>query len=377
MRVGIDGTCWAHQRGYGRFLRELLRALGTAGGDHRYIVYLDSASHAAFDLGEPFEKRRIGSSVDVTEAAVSDGRRSLRDLFALSRAVREPLDVFFFPSVFSYSPLLHRIPVVLGIHDTIADRNPRLAFSSRFHTLLWGAKVRAALFQAGIVVTVSEYSKRCIAEWFGLPAHRIAVIEEASSRAFSQRAYPPPERPFALYAGGISPNKNLPRLVAAFGQSQARRQGAQLVLVGDYQSDGFKGSYAEVQAAIEKFQLRDQVVMTGFIPDEELCRYYNTCTLFVMPSLDEGFGLPAIEAMSCGKPVIVSTGNSLEEIAGDGGLLVDPLNETELTAAIDRLFLDPELQRSLGERALRQAQRYSWDRSARQLLEVFTRLDRP
>lgn len=373
MRIGIDGTCWAHQRGYGRFLRELLRALGAIDSSHRYIVYLDAASHAAFDLAGPFEARLIGTSADVTKAAVADGRRSVKDLFAMSQAIKEPLDVFFFPSVFSYCPLLRRVPVVLGIHDTIADRNPQLAFASRINALLWRAKVRAALFQADTIVTVSEYSKHCIAEWFRVSPSRIAVIQESSSAAFFPREYAPPARPFALYAGGISPNKNLPRLVAAFSRTQARELGAQLVLVGDYKSDGFKGSYAEVQAAIAKLHLQEDVVMTGFVSDEDLNRYYNTCTLFVMPSLDEGFGLPAIEAMTCGKPVIVSTGNSLEEVVGDSGVLVDALSEGELTAAIDRVFRDPELQQSLGQRALRRAKEYSWDRAAGQLLEILTK----
>ncbi len=370
MRIGIDGTCWAHQRGYGRFLRELLRALGSADASHRYIVYLDPASYEVFDLGEPFEARLIGTSVAVTEAAIADGHRSAKDLFAMSRGVKEPLDVFFFPSVFSYFPLLRRVPMVLGIHDTIADRNPQLTFSSGLHTLLWGIKVRAALFQAHTVVTVSEYAKRSIAEWFRVAPDRIRVIEESSSSSFFEREYPIPSRPFVLYAGGISPNKNLPRLVTAFAQSAARGLGAQLIMVGDYKSDGFKGSYSEIQAVIGKFQLHDDVVMTGFVPDEELNRYYNTCTLFVMPSLDEGFGLPAIEAMTCGRPVIVSTGNSLEEVVGESGVLVNPLSVTEITAAIDRVYLDRDLQESLGKRARKRAKQYSWDRAARQLLEI-------
>jgi len=113
------------------------------------------------------------------------------------------------------------------------------------------------------------------------------------------------------------------------------------------------------------------VVFTGFVPDEELCRLYNTCTVFVMPSLDEGFGLPAIEAMSCGRPVIVSSGNSLEELVGDAGLTVNPHSLAELTAAIDRIFFCEDLRRSLAARAIQRASEFSWETAARQLLEVF------
>ncbi len=113
------------------------------------------------------------------------------------------------------------------------------------------------------------------------------------------------------------------------------------------------------------------MILTGLVTDSELCRLYNTCTVFVMPSLDEGFGLPAVEAMSCGRAVIVSRGNSLEELIADAGILVDPQSIEQIADAIDRVFADERLRCSLGERALRRAKEFSWDRSARQLLTVF------
>jgi glycosyltransferase involved in cell wall biosynthesis len=371
MRVGIDGGCWSNQRGYGRFLREVMKALGEVGSSHRYTVYLDSSSYPLFDLKRPFEARRVATSQGVAQSATADSHRSLRDLLRMSLAVREPLDLFFFPSVYSFFPLLRRIPVIVGIHDTIADRNPQFSFSSQKQRWLWRAKVRLALAQADTILTVSQYSKRSIAEWFDVPADRIAVVQEAASPQFYVRDFEPPPRPFALYAGGISPNKNLALLIRAFSRSDARAQGVQLVLAGDYTSDRFKGNYAELKALVAELDVGRQVVFTGFVPDEELCRLYNTCTVFVMPSLDEGFGLPAIEAMSCGRPVIVSSGNSLEELVGDAGLTVDPHKPEELTAAIDRIFSCEDLRRSLAKRAIQRASQFSWETAARQLLEVF------
>jgi glycosyltransferase involved in cell wall biosynthesis len=371
VRVGIDGGCWSNQRGYGRFLREVMKALGKVGSSHRYTVYLDSASYPLFDLKAPFEARRVATSQGVTQAATADSHRSLRDLLRMSLAVREPLDLFFFPSVYSFFPLLRRIPVIVGIHDTIADRNPQFSFSSQKQHWLWSAKVRLAIAQADTILTVSQYSKRSIAEWFHVPAGRIAVVQEAAAPQFHVRDFEPPPRPFALYAGGISPNKNLARLIRAFSRSEARSQGAQLVLAGDTTSDRFKGNYAELKALVAELDVGRQVVFTGFVPDEELCRLYNTCTVFVMPSLDEGFGLPAIEAMSCGRPVIVSSGNSLEELVGDAGLTVNPHSLEELTAAINRVFSCEDLRRSLAKRAIQRASEFSWETAARQLLEVF------
>jgi glycosyltransferase involved in cell wall biosynthesis len=371
--IGIDGGCWSNQRGYGRFLRELLRALGQVGASHHYTVYLDSGSYPLFDLEGPFEARRVATRQGVGEAATAESHRSLGDLLRMSLAVRDPLDLFFFPSAYSFFPLLRPIPAIVGIHDTIADRNPQFSFSSRQQHLFWRLKMRLAIAQADTILTVSEYSKRTIAEWFGVPASRIAVLREAAALEFGVTTFEPPARPFALYAGGISPNKNLALLIRAFAQSQARTQGAELLLAGDYTSDRFKGNYAELQALVAALGVGSQVVFCGFVPDHELCRLYNTCTVFVMPSLDEGFGLPAIEAMSCGRPVIVSRGNSLAELVGDAGLTVDPLSAADLAAAIDRVFLCGELRRSLGERALARAREFTWEASARQLLEVFER----
>ena len=371
MRVGIDGGCWSNQRGYGRFIREVMKALGEVSSSHRYTVYLDSSSYPLFDLKAPFEARRVATSQGVAQSATADSHRSLRDLLRMSLAVTEPLDLFFFPSVYSFFPLLRRIPVIVGIHDTIADRNPQFSFSSQKQRWLWSAKVRLALAQADTILTVSQYSKRSIAEWFHVPAGRIAVVQEAASPQFHVRHFEPPPRPFALYAGGISPNKNLGLLIRAFSRSDARSRGAQLVLAGDYTSDRFKGNYAELKALVAELDVGHQVVFTGFVPDEELCRLYNTCTAFVMPSLDEGFGLPAIEAMACGRPVIVSSGNALEELVGDAGLTVNPHEVEELASAIDRIFSCEDLRRSLGERAIRRASEFSWGTAARQVLEVF------
>ena len=371
MRIGIDGTCWSNRRGYGRFVRELLGAVAAASRDHTYTVYLDRASSGTFDLGPPFCARAVATSAGVGEAATADRNRSPVDLMRMTTAVREPLDLFFFPSVYSYFPVLRRIPVIVGIHDTIADRNPQFSFASRRADLFWRMKVRLALAQAHTIVTVSQYSKRSIAEWFRFPEERISVIQEAASPRFGRVDFPAPSRPFALYVGGISPNKNLARLIRAFSQTSARKAGAQLVLVGDYLSDGFRGNYAELRALVSELGMNEDVEFTGFIPDEQLNRLYNTCTAFVMPSLDEGFGLPAIEAMSCGRPVIVSTGNSLEEIVGDAGIATDPLNIEELAAAIDRVFNSGELRKELGDRAVSRAAGFSWQTAANQLLDVF------
>jgi glycosyltransferase involved in cell wall biosynthesis len=371
MRIGVDGGCWTNRRGYGRFLRELLRALAGEDRVNRYTVFLDPEGFAEFRLGEPFRAVRVATGQAVRQAAHAGGRRTPLDVLRMSRAVaRERLDLFFFPSVYSWFPLLSRVPAVVGIHDTIAERNPDFAFASRRHELFWRWKVRLAIAQARTILTVSEYSRRCLRTEWKLNPDRIRVVYEAASPNFRRIEYPAPE-PYVLYAGGISPNKNLATLVRAFARVRAAHRGLKLILAGDYQSDGFKSSYAQLRVLIEALGVNRGVVFTGYVPDDELCLLYNGARVFVMPSLDEGFGLPVLEAMTCGAPVVVSSGNALEEVAGDAALRVDPREEGALASAISAVLDDPLLAASLSSRSLERAAQFSWSRTARELLEIF------
>lgn len=157
----------------------------------------------------------------------------------------------------------------------------------------------------------------------------------------------------------------------AFGRLAARWPALRLVLAGDFRSDSFQSTIAALQAQARDLGLAGRVEFTGWVPDEELCRLYNGATLVVLPSLEEGFGLPALEAMACGTPVVASAGHAFDEVVADAGVLVDARNEEALTAAIERLLANPALRRHLSERALERASSFSWDASARQLLRIF------
>jgi glycosyltransferase involved in cell wall biosynthesis len=372
MNIGIDGACWANRRGYGRFLRELLAAVASVDRENRYTIFFDSAPHGDFDLGDRFRSVLVGTSATVSEAANASGRRSLKDLLRMSRAVsRERLDLFFFPSVYSYFPLFRRVPVVLGVHDTIADRNPQFAFSSKRHELFWRWKVRIALAQATTVLTVSEYSKRCIESYLRVPASRIRVLSEAASSRFRKTGGGEEFGDYVLYAGGISPNKNLATLIRAYARLPQRRSGLKLLLVGDYESDGFKSCYGALCRLVAELRLGGEVVFPGFVPDRRLSELYSGARLFAMPSFDEGFGLPALEAMACGAPVVASKGHALEEVVGDAGLLVDPNDEVGLAAAMESVLGDGALRAELSRRSLERAAEFSWPRAAEQLLAIF------
>lgn len=368
MRIGVDGGTWSNRRGYGRFLRELIGALAQLDDDHEYIIFLDSSGDREEPWPSRFEPRFVGTSTPVAEAARADGRRSLADMARMSLAVaRERLDVFFFPTVYSYFPLVRPVRTVVAVHDTIAENYPELAFASKRNERFWRWKVRAALWQADTCLTVSRHSKRCIERVYGFPSNRIEVVHEAPAAIFtpSQAA----REDFLLYVGGISPTKNLETLLRAFAASQAPR----LILVGDYAGDRFQTCHAELVALAQSLGIEDRIEFAGFVPDQQLVELYRRASLFVMPSWDEGFGLPAVEAMACGAPVLVSSGHALEEVVGDAGLLADPTSVVDLQRQIDRVLADEGLRNDLSGRSLARAANFHWAQTARGVLRVLSK----
>lgn len=376
MRVGIDGGCWSNRRGYGRFLREVLAELPGLDGSVQYTIFLDAPPDVDLALPETVRVVQVAASAGVNQTAHAAGRRLLSDLLRMSWAVaRETLDVFYFPSVYSYFPLLRPVPMLLGVCDTIAERNPQFAFASRREQRFWNWKVRLALAQAGRVLTISQYSRRCIEQQFGWPAAKIDVVPLAASPRFRPTEMTARE-PYVLYVGGISPNKNLAVLVRAFARLHRRRPEVKLVLGGDHQTDGFKSSYGELAALIRAEGLEQYVEFTGYVPEDDLRGLYGGALLLAFPSLDEGFGLPAVEAMACGLPVVASRGHALEEVVGDAGLLVDARNEEDLAGAMERILTDPALAAELRVRSLRRAADFSWQHTAEGLLTVLKSMAR-
>jgi len=374
MRIGIDGGSWSNQRGYGRFLREVVAALGRAESDHQFTVFTDSQDTAEQLWPDGFEPRLVDLSQSIVEAAGGDSSRRSQDVLRMSYAVaREDLDLFFFPTVYSYFPLLRPVKALLGVHDTIADEHPEFAFDSPRNRRLWRTKVRAALWQADLCLTVSDYSRRAIERVWKFDPARIRVVPEAAAAIFKPPAPEVPREDFVLAVGGLSPNKNLSLLIDAFELSRARSPATRLVLVGDYREDAFKSSYTQIRAQLDS-KPNLPVELTGYVGDAELASLYRRTRLFVMPSLDEGFGLPAVEAMASGAPCALSQGHALEEISGGAALLLDPRDKHSIAQTIDRVLRDASLAADLSRRSIARASDFSWDKTARSLIQIFEEL---
>ena len=246
--------------------------------------------------------------------------------------------------------------------------------AQRFYQRLF---TRLSVRRASRVVAISVSTAQDLTRFFAAPADRISVIypgvdavyrpiREQAGMAGFRRLHGLPER-FILFVGTLEPRKNLLTLLAAYTEFRRRTASQYKLVLG-----GGKGwLYQSLFAAVEQLGLQDDVILPGFIPEDELPLWYNAAEVFVYPSLYEGFGLPPLEAMACGTPVIVSNASSLPEVVGDAGVLVDPHNVDEWVAALCRLCDDPDGRAELSSRGLERAREFSWTRMAQETVRVY------
>lgn len=384
MRIGFDGGCLANRRGFGRFARLLLEALANQRGGNQVVVVMDAPSASTVELPEGVETLLVDVREAPSAAASARGRRRFRDMLAMGRAVaRARFDLMYFPATYTFYPTWKTRRLVVTMHDTLPLEHPELVFPTRQGRAAWMLKETVAARMADRIVTVSETSKRFLMKRFKLAEDRLRVVGEGPAPIFQPLADAPeaddvlrryglsPKATYLLYVGGLSPHKNLPRLIAAF--AKAAPSDASLVLVGDLK-DVFHTHVPEIRQTIAREGLEGRVILTGFVPDEDLVYLYSRAYALTFPSLMEGFGLPAVEAMACGVPTAASRAGSLPEIVGDAGVLFDPLDVDSIAEALRGLFADPRERDRLAALALNRAAFFSWERSARTLWDCFEEL---
>jgi len=384
MRIGVDATCWTNRRGYGRFARSLLRAALALDRSNHYVFFVDDEADE-FPLPANVEVVRITTAVPTVKAAAASGSRSLKDLWRSSRAFSaQKVDLFFFPSVYSYLPMLSGVPKLVTIHDVIPELFPELVFPTLRSRLFWHAKVKLGCAQARLILTVSDYSRRCLAEQLKISPQRIRVVSEASDPAFRKLDAPRPtpllERlglassmRLLTYVGGFSPHKNLSLLLDVMRDLRARGgfDDVRLVFGGDYEGDVFYSCYRQLVGQVRQAGLQDRVVFTGYLRDADLLALLNLTQALLLPSFCEGFGLPAVEAAACGVPVIATARSPLPELLGEGAIILEPDDRAGWTNAVVAVLTDSWRRENMRRAALAAASRLSWENSARQLLEIF------
>jgi glycosyltransferase involved in cell wall biosynthesis len=285
----------------------------------------------------------------------------------------ERLDVLH--SMSYVQPLLSPVRSVVTMLDLSFLRMPE-AFN-RWNRIYLATMARVSARRSDRIIAISESTRRDIVHYFGVPAGKVEVIycgvdahyrpeEDASLLERFRRERGLPER-FLLYVGTLEPRKNVERLVEAYSRVRTELGPSHKLVLG-----GAKGwLYDRIFARVRQLGLEGEVVFAGYIPDEDLPLWYNLADIFIYPSLYEGFGLPPLEAMACGTPVITSSASSLPEVAGTAALMVDPLDVDDLANAIMRVLGDSALHQQLEAAGPRQAARFRWADAAARTMKVY------
>jgi len=386
MHIAVDATCWHNRRGYGRHARALLRALLDLDIKNRYTLFTDSK-----DATEPWpdqsEVRILRASAPAVQAASADGRRSLPDMWRMSRALSAPgFDVVLFPTIYTYVPVFGPARTLVMVHDVIAETFPQLTVPRPAARLAWNLKTAVGRWQADALITVSNYSRERIVDRFGMDPNRVFVVGEAADPVFRKLENPVPGPALLLagidashrmitYLGGFSPHKNIEALVRAFARLAARREfsDVQLVMVGDISGDAFHTYFGTIAAQVAQLGLEERVVFTGYLTDEDVVVLLNLASVLVLPSLMEGFGLPAVEAAACGCPVIATNESPLASLLGGGAISIRP-NEQEIERALESVLSSAEMRRQMSQAGLAAAHSLTWDNAARQMVEVIEKV---
>jgi glycosyltransferase involved in cell wall biosynthesis len=364
VRIGIDARK-LHDFGIGTYIRNLLRQLARLDRQTEFVL-----------LCRPEDVPWLASlGENLRPVAETSTNYSIIEQIRIPLALkREGVTLFHAPHY--VLPPLVPCRSVVTIHDCIHLMFPQY-LPNRLALGYARASIVAAARRATRVLTVSESSKRDILRFVHIKPEKIDVIYNAYDERFTVE---PREEDvdrvrerfqlhdeFVLYAGNVKPHKNLERLIEAF--HLVRRRGLdhlKLVLIGDEIS-----RYAALRRAVHRHQLHKYVRFLGYLPEETLAVMYRLAGVFVFPSLYEGFGLPPLEAMASGTPVVTSNVSSLPEVAGDAAVLVDPYDPKAIADGIYQVLTDDQFRRDLRARGAARARQFSWEQSVRRVREIY------
>ena len=369
----MDARCILLQRtGVGYYTLNLIKSLAKIDHHNSYVLFYSQ-------FKKPKENTLLIYKKNFENKVIHIPNRILNFLW---RTTKYPsvetwvgkVDVFHSPN-FELTPQKQGRSV-LTIHDLCFLVYEKYAIkSARLH---YGRRIKSYAQGADVIITVSENSKRDIINHLGIPPETIFVIPEGKDEKFKPQSDPETiseiknkyglSRAFILHVGTLEPRKNLVGLIQAYHRSRARKE-YQLVMAGR------KGwMYKDIFKTVEKLGLTREVIFTGYVPEDDLPALYNASSLFVFPSLYEGFGLPPLEAMACGTPVVTSKVSSLPEVTGDAALLVDPFNIEEIKDSIDLVLSDQKLASSLRKKGLERATLLTWEKTAEKTIEVYRKV---
>ena len=364
MRIGIDAhAIGSESAGNETYYEQLLKHLAAAStnGSHYVVYYTHQSAARRVPESERFHLKRIRPATRFWRIPIA---------FPLEFR-REKLDVFHAQYII---PPLCNCKAVTTIPDIAYEHYPE--FFSKFCNLWSKMLIRRSAERADHIITVSEHSKNDISTTYHIDPEKITVTYEGAGLEFFPRDKAACREQiainynvndsFLLYVGRLQERKNLRRLLSAYARVKKDGINEKLVLVG--KQDWVSGN---IQTHLQTLQLEHDVIFTGYVPSADLPIFYNAALAFVYPSIFEGFGLPVIEAMACGVPVLTSYGSSLEEVAGDAAVLVDPMSEESIAEGLRKLLGDTNLKLKLARAGLNRSATFSFQKAAQQTSGVY------
>jgi glycosyltransferase involved in cell wall biosynthesis len=371
VRVAIDIRRMS-DFGVGTYTRNVVRALGRLDHQNEYIL-----------IGPPDKVSEIGFlPPNFQTVALNEGDSTVKGYFECRSILRRHnCDLVHIPHLF-WMPRSLPCPYVMTVHDLL-EHMYRTHDGSGVMRSLHFQLTRKVLKGAARILAVSNFTKTEIEKLFGIPSPRIEVVHNAIDPRFLHGHASEADRqflaqryqityPFLLYAGRISPHKNLVRIIEAFSALRAEldKEGKfpdlKLIIIGDELS-----KHPDLRRTVIRGGVQNDVRFLGFVPIEVLRIFYDAAKIFVFPSLYEGFGLPPLEAMAHGTPVLTSNTTSIPEVVGNAAVLVNAENVFEIMRAMLRVLLDQSLRDRLKARGYEQAKKFSWDESASKILGVY------
>src|ERR1700751_5651183 len=358
--------------GIGTYTRNVLRALGRLDRQTKYFL-----------IGSPEKVKEIGSlPANFQTVPLLEPDTTAKGYFEFRIVLKRlECDLVHIPHLF-WMPRVLPCPYVMTVHDLL-EHMSRAKGKSGLRRSLHYQLTRRVLKGAARIFAVSQFSKSEIEKLFGIPSRKIDVVYNAIDERFLHGHASAADRqliaeryqvtyPFVLYAGRISPHKNLVRIIEAFsalrGELEKERKlpDLKLIIIGDDLS-----GHPDLRRTVIRSGVQNDVRFFGFVPIDVLRIFYDMGKHFLFPSLYEGFGLPPLEAMAHGTPVITSNTSSIPEVVGSAAVLVNPENVFEMMRALQRVLLDQSLREKLRQRGYEQAKCFSWDASARSVLRVY------
>lgn len=371
-RIGIDARLFgtALAVGIGRYTEELIRHLVELDKDNQYHIFLSESAASNFPIYAP----------NLSKTGVDFSHYSYSEQFKYPAVLKKTdLDLIHYTN-FNSPIFFNLIPSVVTIHDLTLWFFPGRGQKSWFRRMVYRLVIKRTCQNAKYIIAITKKTKQDIVKLLDINPEKISIIYEAVPSNYKVISNDQKikklkhkfniSQPYAMYVGQWRDHKNIIRMIRAFSLLRRRYNiDYQLVMVGRMDNQ-----YPQVQTTIKELGLTDHVVFTGYVPDSELPYIYNGAEFFVWPSLYEGFGLPPLEAMACGTPVVSSNASCMPEVLGDAAYYFDPLNVEAMAKNMADVAKSYALKRELKLKGLRQARKYSFEKSAKQTFKIYKRV---